>query len=89
MIIFDLEQEIMKTWHVVDDIQLLNENVMETDMSTDDIANALLGLENIYNMRFEIYSFECVFLKLGFRESLPCRPSVNFRNSAFLLPRQK
>ena len=53
MIIFDLEQEIMKTWHVVDDIQLLNENVMETDMSTDDIANALLGLENIYNMRFE------------------------------------
>ena len=42
MIIFDLEQEIMKTWHVVDDIQLLNENVMETDMSTDDIANALL-----------------------------------------------
>ena len=53
MIIFDLEQEIMKTWHVVDDIQLLNENVMETDMSTYDIENALLGLENIYNMRFE------------------------------------
>jgi hypothetical protein len=53
MKIFDLEQEIMKAWHVVDDIQLLNENVMETDMSTDDIANALLGLESIYNMRFE------------------------------------
>jgi len=53
MKIFDLEQEIMKAWHVVDDIQLLNENVMETDMSTDDIANALLGLEKLYNMRFE------------------------------------
>ena len=51
--IFDLEQEIMKAWHVVDDIQLLNENVMETDMSTDDIANALLGLASIYNMRFQ------------------------------------
>ena len=53
MKIFDLEQEIMKAWHVVDDIQLLNENVMETAMSTDDIANALLGLEKLYNMRFE------------------------------------
>ena len=49
----DLEQEIMKAWHVVDDIDLLYENVMETDMSTDDIANALIGLENIYNMRFQ------------------------------------
>ena len=53
MKIFDLEQEIMNAWHVVDDIQLLNENVMETDMSTDDIANALIGLAKIYNMRFE------------------------------------
>ena len=53
MNIFDLEQEIMKAWHVVDDIQLLNKNVMETDMSTDDIANALIGLAKIYNMRFE------------------------------------
>ena len=52
MKIFDLEQEIMKAWHVIDDIQLLNENVMEKNMSTDDIANALLGLKSIYNMRF-------------------------------------
>jgi len=53
MKILDLEQEIMKAWHVIDDIQLLNENVMETDMSTDDIVNTLLGLESIYNMRFQ------------------------------------
>lgn len=53
MKIFDLEQEIMKAWHIIDDIQLLNENVMETDMSADDITNALLGLESIYNMRFQ------------------------------------
>ena len=53
MKIFDLEQEIMNAWHIIDDIQLLNENVMETDMSTDDIANALLSLESIYNMRFQ------------------------------------
>lgn len=53
MKIFDLEQEIMKAWHVVDDIDLLYENVIETDMSTDDIANVLLGLESVYNMRFQ------------------------------------
>ena len=52
MTIFEIEQEIMKAWHVIDDIQLLNENVMETDMSRDEIANALVGLESIYNMRF-------------------------------------
>ena len=53
MKIFDLEQEIMNAWHVVDDIDLLHENVIETDMSRDEIANVLLGLESIYNMRFE------------------------------------
>ena len=52
MKIFDLEQEIMNAWHVVDDIDLLNENVMETNISRDEIANALVGLESIYNMRF-------------------------------------
>ncbi len=53
MKILDLEQEIMKAWHVVDDIDLLLENVMETNMSTDDIANVLLGLEGVYSMRFQ------------------------------------
>ena len=53
MKIFDLEQEIMKAWHVIDDIQLLNENVIETNVSRDDIANVLLGLEGVYSMRFE------------------------------------
>lgn len=52
MTIFEIEQEIMKAWHVIDDIQLLKENVMETNMSRDEIANALVGLESIYNMRF-------------------------------------
>lgn len=53
MTTFDLEQEIMNAWHVVDDIKLLNENVIETDMSRDEIANALIGLESIYDMRFQ------------------------------------
>jgi hypothetical protein len=50
---FELEQHIMKCWNVTEDINLLYKNVMEKDMSTDDIANFLLGLETIYNHKFE------------------------------------
>lgn len=51
---FDLEQNIMKCWNVTSDIDLVYENVMERDeMTKDDIANALLGLRELYEMRFE------------------------------------
>lgn len=50
---FDLEQDIMQCWNITDDIDLLMSNVMERDLSTDDIANALLGLKTLYNMKFE------------------------------------
>jgi len=49
---FDLEQGIMKCWNVTDDIDLLYENVMESEMSKDDIANALLGMKTMYEMKF-------------------------------------
>lgn len=50
---FDLEQSILNCWNVTSDIDLLYENVMENDMSTDQIANALLGMQTIYEMKFE------------------------------------
>lgn len=50
---FDLEQNIMRCWNVTEDIDLLFENVMESDMTTDDIANALLGMKQLYDMKFE------------------------------------
>jgi hypothetical protein len=50
---FDLEQNIMKCWNVTEDIQLLNKNVLEKDMSVDDISNFLLGLKTIYDAKFE------------------------------------
>ena len=50
---FDLEQHIMKCWNVTDEIDLLNKNVLEKDISTDDISNFLLGLKTIYNAKFE------------------------------------
>ncbi len=50
---FDLEQDIMKCWSVTEDIDLLYRNVMERDLTTDDIANALLGIKTLYEMKFE------------------------------------
>ena len=50
---FDLEQHIMKCWNVTEDIDLLNYNVLEKDMSKDEISNFLLGLKTIYNAKFE------------------------------------
>ena len=80
MNIFDLEQEIMKAWHVVDDIDLLHENVIESDMSTDDIANVLLGLQSVYNMRFEklFNAFEEVCKQYhAMRQTISCNEANN------------
>jgi hypothetical protein len=49
---FDLEQHIMKCWNVTEDINLLNYNVLEKDMSRDEISNFLLGLKTIYECKF-------------------------------------
>jgi hypothetical protein len=49
---FDLEQHIMKCWNVTEDIELLNYNVLEKDMSKDEISNFLLGLKTIYECKF-------------------------------------
>ena len=52
---FDLEESISACRHIIEDIELLNENVMESpkELSRDEICNYLQGLETIYGRRFE------------------------------------
>jgi len=51
---FDFEQEILSCWNVVDDIRLLNGSIMDSDiLDKDDIANYLLGLQTIYELKFD------------------------------------
>lgn len=57
---FDLEQDIMLCWSVVDDVDLLMESVVDNPKyaavpakSVDDISNALMGIKELYNLRFE------------------------------------
>lgn len=46
---FDLEQEILKVWHTVDDLKTLIKRL--ECMNEDQIMNALLGLEIFADMR--------------------------------------
>ena len=51
---FDLEQDIMNCWNVVTDIKELNRAMLDRRKLTDDeISNYLLGLETIYQVKFE------------------------------------
>ena len=52
---FQLEEQIMAAWHVVDDIQLLMRMILDRPlpMTDDEIANFLIGMETVYSFRFE------------------------------------
>jgi hypothetical protein len=55
---FDLEQQILDCWKIVDDIKLLDKNVLEGkieggNLTHDEISNYLLGLESIYELKFQ------------------------------------
>jgi len=50
---FDLEQAIQGCWTIVDDLKIVNEFVLERDMTKDEISNTIVGLEFLYRMKFE------------------------------------
>ena len=51
---FDLEQQILDCWRVVDDLKLLTEYVMEdSSANTDSISNVTIGLEQLYQIKFD------------------------------------
>ena len=57
---FDLEHDIMNCWSVVDDVDLLMETIMDNPKfngippeTCDRIANGLMGIKELYTMRFE------------------------------------
>ncbi len=50
---FDFEQQLMDCWNVTKDIDTLFEAVMERDPSNDQVANVLLGMKELYDMKFD------------------------------------
>jgi len=49
---FDFEQQIQKCWLVTDDIYELAEGVLEHELTTDQIANVLFGMKEMYELKF-------------------------------------
>jgi hypothetical protein len=49
----EMETQIMSCWNVTSDLKDLTEGVLEYDMSPDQIANALMGIQELYEIRFD------------------------------------
>lgn len=51
---FDLEQKIMQCWDIVDDLEVLYTQVLDAPrrLTDDEIANVLLGIKQLYDMKF-------------------------------------
>jgi len=68
---FDLEQDIMNCWSVVDDIKELSRCKMDRrEMTEDEVNNYLLGLETIYQVKFErlFETFEMLIRQNAFND---------------------
>lgn len=68
---FDLEQDIMNCWSVVDDIKELNRCMLDRrKLTEDEVSNYLLGLETIYQVKFErlFETFEMLIRKNAFND---------------------
>lgn len=49
---FDFEQQIMSCWNVVTDLKDITTGVIEGDLTKDQIANMLMGTQQLYDLRF-------------------------------------
>jgi hypothetical protein len=50
---FDMEQQIMTCWNICEDLDTVMEGVLEGDMNQDRISNVLLGMKELYHLKFE------------------------------------
>ena len=51
----DLEEKIMECWNVTSDIKLTYEEYLDSSepMSEDELSNILIGIEYLYNRKFQ------------------------------------
>lgn len=53
---FEFEQQIMECWNVTSDIKTVSKYLMDAPLETgreDKIANMLIGIEALYNAKFD------------------------------------
>lgn len=47
------EQQLLECWTVTSDIETVMKAVLEKDLPQDHLANILLGMKELYNLKFE------------------------------------
>ena len=52
--LFDFEQQIMDCWGVCEDLKTITKIHDLHELSEDQLMNALMGMEALYQMKFEI-----------------------------------
>ena len=52
--LFDFEQDLLRCWHVCDDLKTLARAILDNpdSMSKDEISNIVIGLDALYDHRF-------------------------------------
>ena len=63
---FDLEQRIMQCWNIIDDIRVVYTRHLdgEKPLTEDELANILIGMEQLYDIKFyNLFSTFEKFLK--------------------------
>lgn len=50
---FELEQQILDCWTITSQLETLLEGILEHDLTTDQAANAVLGLKELYEIKFD------------------------------------
>jgi len=51
---FDMEQGIMNCWNICEDIKVIQKMHDLRTLTEDELMNALIGLETLYQMKFEL-----------------------------------
>lgn len=49
---FDMEQQLLDCWGITDELNLLMEGVLERDLTKDQVSNILLGMQELYSLKF-------------------------------------
>lgn len=49
---FRLEHEILECWGILEQLDTLTEGVLEHELTTDQISNILIGLKDLYQIKF-------------------------------------
>lgn len=50
---FDFEQQILKCWNLIDQLDVITEGVLEYEWTPDQVSNATLGLKELASVEMD------------------------------------